>query len=307
MQGYPSTHLVGFGPDANCTLSTCPVSMSVYKYRPSLPANAVFMALFAAAMSMHVVLGIRWRQWGFMSCILVGCVVELAGYGSRLVMYGNPFSYMGFILQICFITTGPVFYTAAIYITLSKIINHLSPNLSRVNPKFFSWIFIGSDIVCLALQSAGGAISTQTGSESDRGINMTIVGLVMQVVVIGAYMGVLADYMIRYVRSPMSPTLTTRTRVFISFLSLAIVLILGRSIYRAYELSRGYHNSELIQNEVLFIVLEGVLIVMSVFALCIGHPGMLGSRAEGVVRVLSSSDADADADVEKLDGIHWGR
>lgn len=113
-------HLVGFGPNANCTLDTCPLQLSAYKYRPSLPANASFIAFFALAMSIHIVLGIRWKQWGFMTCMILGCLVEIVGYAARLVLYKNPFSFIGFIIQIVFITCGPIFYTAAIYVTLSK-------------------------------------------------------------------------------------------------------------------------------------------------------------------------------------------
>jgi hypothetical protein len=49
----------------------------------------------------------------------------------------------------------------------------------------------------------------------------------------------------------------------LSFLALAVVLILGRSIYRAYELSQGYRDSDLITDEGLFIGLEGVYVLTS--------------------------------------------
>lgn len=67
----------------------------------------------------------------------MGCLVEIGGYIGRVIMYGNPFDFIGFMTQIgkvlsrsspsdnvltglVLITSGPVFYTAAIYITLSK-------------------------------------------------------------------------------------------------------------------------------------------------------------------------------------------
>lgn len=112
--------LVTFGPHANCTLDLCPIEYSVYKYRPSVPANAIFVALFGVSIVGHVILGIRWRQWNFMALMIVGCLVEIGGYAGRLILYNNPFSFGGFMDQIVLITTGPVFYTAGIYITLSK-------------------------------------------------------------------------------------------------------------------------------------------------------------------------------------------
>lgn len=109
-----------FGPDANCTLALCPVEWSVYQYRPSLPASIAFIAMFGLAMLVHIYLGIRWRSWFFMSFMLMGCLMEIVGYAGRIILRGNPFSFGGFMLQIVFITIGPVFYTAAIYVTLSK-------------------------------------------------------------------------------------------------------------------------------------------------------------------------------------------
>ncbi|OAA50493.1 parasitic phase-specific protein PSP-1 [Metarhizium rileyi] len=286
-----------FGPDANCTLSTCPVEASVYQYRPSLPANIVFLALFALAISVHVVLGIRWRSWGFMAFMVLGCLVEIVGYTARILLYKNPFGFLAFLIQIIFITTGPVFYTAAVYVTLSKTINHLAPRLSRFHPKLFYWVFIPADLVCLALQAAGGALSTQSNGSSDTGVNITMAGLVLQVVVIFIFTLAFADYMVRYTRDSGTEVLVPRVRLFLSFLGLAVVLILGRSIYRAYELSKGYRNSDLITDEGLFIGLEGVLIVIAAFALCIGHPGLLFSPQS------TDSQSSTASDVEKCNAV----
>jgi hypothetical protein len=116
----PPNGLIVFGPDANCTLDLCPLEWSVYKYRPSLAANVIFIVLYALAMGIHIFLGIRWRTWFYMIFMILGCLFEIIGYIGRLLMYSNPFSFPGFMIQIVFITSGPVFYTAAVYVTLSK-------------------------------------------------------------------------------------------------------------------------------------------------------------------------------------------
>lgn len=116
----PPGNVVIFGPEANCTLALCPITWSVYQYRPSLPANIIFLVLFDLAMVVHIYLGCRWRSWWFMVFMILGCLVEMVGYIGRIVMYKNPFNFAGFMIQIVFITTGPVFYTASIYVTLSK-------------------------------------------------------------------------------------------------------------------------------------------------------------------------------------------
>ena len=97
--GVPQGAIV-FGPKANCTLEICPVQASVFGYRPSLVANATFIALFAVAGIVHTYLGIRWRSWFFMGCMLAGCVSASIGYIGRVMMWYNPFNFAGFMLQI---------------------------------------------------------------------------------------------------------------------------------------------------------------------------------------------------------------
>ncbi|KAG8412564.1 RTA1 like protein [Metarhizium acridum] len=90
---------------------------------------------------------------------------EVIGYAGRVIMWNNPFSYPDFMTQIICLTIAPVFFTASIYVTLSKTIVNLAPDLSRFKPQLFYWIFIPFDATCLLLQAAGGAMSTNsTGS-----------------------------------------------------------------------------------------------------------------------------------------------
>lgn len=128
--------IAGFG---ECTLDTCGVQQSLFGYRPSLAASGVFIALFGISLVIHLAQGFRSRQWTFASLLAIGCAVEMIGYGGRIIMNSNPWSFSGFMLQIstqfvilsstlrqanqwnavC-ITIAPVFMTAAIYITLYK-------------------------------------------------------------------------------------------------------------------------------------------------------------------------------------------
>ena len=92
--------LVTFGPDANCTLETCDISWSVFGYRPSLVANIAFIVLFGGLGVVHAYLGFRWKSWGFMVGMLLGCVCELIGYCGRVMLWNNPFSFIAFMIQI---------------------------------------------------------------------------------------------------------------------------------------------------------------------------------------------------------------
>ncbi|KEY73777.1 hypothetical protein S7711_03085 [Stachybotrys chartarum IBT 7711] len=287
--------LIVFGPDANCTLDLCPIEWSVYQYRPSLASSITFIVLYALALLLHVYLGVRWRTWGYMVFMIHGCVFALIGYGGRIILYQNPFAFAGFMLQIVFITTAPVFYTAAIYITLAKAVNHFGPELSRFNPKFFYWVFIPFDLVCLVLQAAGGALSTTSSGSSQTGVDIAMAGLILQVVVLFAFCALLGDYLFRYFRRGGAVTVDMRLKLFFGFLAFAVVLIFGRCIYRAYELSQGYRDSDLITDEALFIGLEGVLIIIATYALCIGHPGFVFSPN---AKVVQPNAAQVDSNIE---------
>jgi hypothetical protein len=89
-----------FGSDSPCNLDTCPVEWSIYSYRPSLAANIVFVVLFSLIGLVHAYLGFRWKSWGFMTGMLLGCISEIVGYVGRIMMWYNPFSFNAFMIQI---------------------------------------------------------------------------------------------------------------------------------------------------------------------------------------------------------------
>lgn len=88
------------GEEANCTISVCPIELSVYGYRPSLPFSAALLALYGLAIAVHVFLGVRYKKWGFMTAMVLGCVTEMIGYAGRILYNQNPWAEAGFIIQI---------------------------------------------------------------------------------------------------------------------------------------------------------------------------------------------------------------
>jgi len=85
--------------------------------------------------------------------------------------------------QIIFITIAPVFFTAALYLTLSRVITHYGIYNSRLSPKAYTIGFIASDFLALVLQSAGGAIAETANNRatSKAGTNVMVGGLAFQV------------------------------------------------------------------------------------------------------------------------------
>ncbi|KAI4199749.1 MAG: hypothetical protein LQ350_004376 [Teloschistes chrysophthalmus] len=177
--------------------------------------------------------------------------------------------------SIC-ITFAPTFFTAAIYITLYKIILYLGPQYARFRPKLYYWIFIPCDIFSLVLQAIGGALSSTSSGGSKTAVDVSITGLSLQVFFICVFVAFAIDYVVRYRKgqrvTPRMKPLSRSFKIFSYFLSLTIILILIRCCYRIDELSDGY-NGPLIHDEGLFIGLEGVLILVSTYTLMIAHPG----------------------------------
>jgi hypothetical protein len=115
----------------------------------------------------------------------------------------------------------------------------------------------------LTLQATGGGMSSNSAGRSYIGVDIALAGLSFQVFTLSLFVCLATDYAIRYSRGQSAAKdgerkeLTTRFLVFVGFLSLAILLILIRCVYRIDELSNGY-NGPLIHKEGLFIGLEGV-------------------------------------------------
>lgn len=144
-------------------------------------------------------------------------------------------------------------------LTRSRI-EQLAPQLSRLRPVIFYWIFITADIICITLQASGGALSTVSVGTSETGVKIALAGLAAQLIFLFCFCVCFCDYMIRYFQSSTTPPMTRKLRTCFAFLALAVVCILGRCCYRCYELSQGYRDSTVITDEGLFIGLEGVYV-----------------------------------------------
>ena len=166
------------------------------------------------------------------------------------------------------ITIGPVFYTAAVYFTLSRLVVYLGRQYSRFPPQLFYYLFIPSDIVSLVLQAAGGAMSSTSSGSDQSGVNISLAGLSFQVLSLLVFISLTFDYVLRRrrlrsrerrdgVQDPAKSRVPFRFKSFVFMLSTAITLILIRCAYRIAELRQGY-NGSLIHDEGLFIALEGV-------------------------------------------------
>ena len=77
----------------SCTLATCPLRLSYWGYLPSLPANALFLAVFALSTILFIGQGVLSRRFiGFSVAMISGCALEVIGYVGRVMSHKNPFA-----------------------------------------------------------------------------------------------------------------------------------------------------------------------------------------------------------------------
>lgn len=101
-------------------------------------------------------------------------------------------------------------------------------------------------------------MSSSSSGRSQTAIDLALAGLGFQVFTLVIFSGLFIDYLARFARTPVAKTvLNNRMKTFLSFLGVAIVLILARCAFRVDELSEGY-GGPLVAREGLFIGLEGV-------------------------------------------------
>jgi hypothetical protein len=225
-------------------------------------------------------------------------------------MWDNPFSEAGFQMQICCLIIAPAFMSAGIYLTLKHLVITFGESWSRLRPAWYTYIFITGDFLSLLLQGVGGGMAAtgDPGSEQqDNGTNIMIAGVVLQVVTLTIFGILLIEYAIRTYHHGAEISHEARAllqkrsfRSFMFAIALAFITIFTRCIYRIPELAFGW-RSELMRDEVDFIVLEGAMIVVAVAVLTIFHPGYCfpalsgtGNKSESMRGKSVSVDEDPE-------------
>ncbi|KAH8157888.1 hypothetical protein CIB48_g10359 [Xylaria polymorpha] len=265
----------------NCTLDTCPISESFYSYRPNLGIDVFFSIVYIVIVFHCLFVAIVKRTWlSYTISVLLGALLELVGFLSRVYGYVHPFVRIGWIIQYSLITFAPVFMTAAIYVCIGRIADYLGRGKFNIRPRLYARIFIPSDIFALLIQASGGGVSFGETPPADGGVStgqsIIIAGLALQVVSLAIFfvlfMGVIwPSDLFRTRRSVPLDRDDKRVRKFVVLISISIILIVGRSAFRVAEFSGGVFGP-LGHNEILFIIFDGFPISIATSILVIFHP-----------------------------------
>lgn len=223
------------------------------------------------------------------------------------------------------LTIGPAFLSASIYLSLARLVVVHGAHLARFAPRTYTLTFICCDIISLILQAAGGALAASGNDMSmkNTGVNIMIAGLAFQVVSLALFMVLSVDFWLKVRRAggdggsiseldrvknrplfrifpfgmlhrPSSRRLNLPSKTskkanepISPALALATITIFIRCVYRVAELQGGFAG-KLANDEVVFMVFEGPMIMAAVIALTIFHPGPAFAGAWKAAKPISS-------------------
>lgn len=170
-----------------------------------------------------------------------------------------------------------------IYLCLSRIVVVYGETLSRFRPRTYTIVFCTCDFICLVLQALGGAIASgaNTKSASDLGKNLMLAGLIFQDVSLALFAIACTDFFFRVRKSKgnwntkyFDITTSRLFRVFLFGLMTATITIFTRSSYRIVELSGGFNSDLFKSDEAVFMIFEGLMIVIATSCLTFLHPAV---------------------------------
>ncbi|KAI7537385.1 hypothetical protein KC316_g15947, partial [Hortaea werneckii] len=209
----------------------------------------------------------------------------------------DPFSDIGFKLNVVLLTIAPAFISAGIYITLKHAVIIFGRHLSHLPPNAYMYIFVACDVVSIILQGVGGSISAIAEEKSvlDQGVNVMIAGLASQVFTLMVFFGLVIEYFIRCRRQPERLNLGTinlaksaKFRLFVAAVTIAFLAIFARCCYRVAELCNGW-GSEIMREEREFIILDSDMCTLASITLSVFHPGLFLKVRERV-QILPESE-----------------
>lgn len=250
------------------------------RYTPTLALNILAIVTFALCLLLHTIRLYLHRLWAFSSLLLVTTLFEIVGYVFRLQSspppVGNPYKVINFVIQYFFIVVAPVFLSAAIYTTLTSLIDALGQSLSPfgLSKRIILWFFITSDVIATITQVAGAAligVAESNDKSPDKANNILLAGLVYQVFTFLLFLVLLFAFLSK-ARKAATSTGAGGLMQFSSAIVVSSLLVYLRTIFRLAETAEGV-GGYASTHEAFFGALEFAPIVLAILILGWWHPG----------------------------------
>ncbi|KAI3390593.1 hypothetical protein diail_9110 [Diaporthe ilicicola] len=269
-----------------------------YGYTPSFAAGIAFCVLFGIPFFYHTFRSIQLRK-ATSIVLALGALTELIGWASRTWAAKCPYNRDAFLSQEVTLIIAPVFFSAALYILLGKLIRDLGRASSILSAKWYTIVFCTCDVVSLIIQAVGGAMASMadTDEEQKRGTNIMEGGIVFQLATMTLFGVLFADFIRRIMgrRSGLRDAVTPSLKLVLGAILVSFVMIYIRSIYRTIELAQGW-TGFLITHEAYFIGLDAAIMVVAVTVFVPIDPAVMlyGQKYAPTKQSMSADASDAE-------------
>ncbi|KAJ3010299.1 hypothetical protein HKX48_007468 [Thoreauomyces humboldtii] len=266
---------------------------------------AIYACLnFAVIAALHIYLMRRFRTV-YMWPMVVGALMEVLGYALRLYSRTNVSATGPYAGQQVLIIIAPVFFAAANYVILGRIIASVGPEYSVVPGRWMARIFVALDCFSFLIQSSGSGllVSAKDDSAVSSATNLLIGGLVIQVVAFSIFILLAAIF---HHRARMHSRNGDFWKVLMMALYFSSLCILARSVYRVIEFSQGY-DGPIARRESFMYAFDFVFMQFATAAFLLVHPGAKLGPANAVPIGVEESAKGLDAGSDHEMDIARGR
>ncbi|KAI0842580.1 RTA1-domain-containing protein [Hypoxylon sp. FL0890] len=265
----------------DCTSSHC--SQVFLTYDPSLAGNVVFLALFAILIPLTLALGIKYKSSIFATVVATGLALEVVGYVGRVLLNKSPADRTDFILFLIGTILAATFICGAVFLVMPQIIAVYGEEFRSWRSAWYSFLFYALTALSLALELAGGLVSTiqDNPGETGTGVHVLVAGLAIQLVALLIFVGHAILFAIAVHTRHHALDIkfagiynSGSFKTFLFALSLSTLLLIIRTAYRTVVIAEGYHSS-IAQSEILLLVLDGLMVLLATLLLLLFFPGRI--------------------------------
>ncbi|ELU41005.1 RTA1 domain-containing protein [Rhizoctonia solani AG-1 IA] len=230
----------------------------------------------------HIIQAFRLKVWYMLPTLALCGLAEIIGWGGRFWGHKNP---------ICTTIMAPSFMTAAMFLILPRIVGELGQHYSRMSPCpdcprssiTDPIIFLTADVGALVLQAVGGGVASSaiTLDGANRGGNIMLSGIVIQLAAVALFDLLSIEFVVRYTFGRPTRMLPEKhekkrqipERVGLMLVGLAIQSSVSNG--RIMLMARSYRNGRVISTEKWFNWFDGGAIVVAMVTFNVFHPGLL--------------------------------
>ncbi|KAJ3147926.1 hypothetical protein HDU89_005000 [Geranomyces variabilis] len=260
---------------------------NLYHFDPSI-GGAVFACLSFAVVSVAHIFYMHKYRTAYMWPMAVGGIMELLGYAIRLYSRTQVSAAGPYAGQQVLIIVAPVFFAAANYVILGRIIRNVGPKYSFISARWLSGLFVTADCFSFLVQSSasGMLVSAKSPSSADMANRLLIGGLLIQVVSFTLF--IILAIAFHYRANDKVEAFEWKTLMYALYLSSLFILV--RSVFRVIEFSDGF-DGPIATNEPLMYVFDFTLMLLACSVFLGVHPGAkLGSAGRTYVEKVSEAE-----------------